>query len=214
MENKGLKKAFIFAIILNAVYLAFEAFMGFSKGSLGLIGDATHNLGDVFSMSAALVTLGLMSSTDKKACRLRKGYMVFSILYALVLLVSAGAIIMECIHKLSHKEIIGIFIVDGDIISLTAAAGILVNGITTILLMKQIHGKVNLRGAFTNMIVDTLISVGVVISGLIIKFTGWCNADLFIGLVIAFVMLLCVADMLRSNLSVPQAPAQNNNNNS
>ena len=45
---------FILSIALNAAFVAVEAAVGFWQGSLSLLSDAGHNLGDVFSLLLVL----------------------------------------------------------------------------------------------------------------------------------------------------------------
>ncbi|MFC2488447.1 MAG: cation diffusion facilitator family transporter, partial [Alloprevotella sp.] len=55
---------------------------------------------------------------------------------------------------------------------------------------------INVRGAFLHLLVDALVSVGVVVSGGIIALTGWTLADPIISLVIAGVILLSTWSLL------------------
>ena len=89
---------------------------------------------------------------------------------------------------------------NGSAISWTAGVGILVNGFTAWLLMKQQSHDVNTRGAFLHMLADTLVSVGVVISGLVISWTGWGWIDPVIGILIAIVILVSTWKLLSESL--------------
>ena len=82
----------------------------------------------------------------------------------------------------------------------TAGVGILINGLTVLLLMKGQKGDMNVRGAFLHMLADTLVSVGVVISGLIITFTGWNVVDPIVSIIIAFVILVSTWNLLTGSL--------------
>lgn len=58
----------------------------------------------------------------------------------------------------------------------------------------------NVRGAFLHMAMDTLVSVGVVISGIIIMLTGFVLIDTFISLVIALLILASTWKLLKESL--------------
>ena len=59
---------------------------------------------------------------------------------------------------------------------------------------------INTRGAFLHMLADTLVSVGVVVSGIVITHTGWTVIDPVIGLVVAAVILVSTWELLSESL--------------
>ena len=185
------------SIALNLAFVGVEAGVGLWKGSLGLLSDAGHNLSDVFSLVLALVAFRLAGTHGNKhfTYGYRKGSILISLLNAVILLVAVGAIVLESIHKLRQPVA-----VDGGAIAWTAAAGILVNGLTTFLLMRYRKSDINSRGAFLHMAADTLVSVGVVVSGIVISLTGWSVIDPIIGLVIAVIILVGTWDLLSESL--------------
>ena len=193
----SLKGIYWISIALNLAFVGIEAGIGLWKGSLGLLSDAGHNLSDVFSLVLALVAFRLASTLGNKhfTYGYRKGSILISLLNAVILLVAVGAIVVESIHKLRHPVA-----VDGGAIAWTAAAGIVVNGLTTLLLMKHRKSDINSRGAFLHMAADTLVSIGVVISGIVISLTGWSIIDPIIGLVIAVIILIGTWDLLHESL--------------
>lgn len=188
---------FIFAIVLNMLFVMIEAGVGVWQNSLSLLSDAGHNLSDVFSLLLVLIGFGLakVHSTKKFTYGYKKSTILISLLNAIILLVAVGAIVVESVHKLQHPDI-----VDGAAISWTAAVGILVNGGTVLLLMHGQKSDLNVRGAFLHMLADTLVSVGVVVSGVIIRFTGYYMIDPIVSLLIAFVILVTTWNLLRDSL--------------
>lgn len=56
--------------------------------------------------------------------------------------------------------------------------------------MKDKEKDLNVKGAYLHMAADTLVSVGVVISGIIIMYTGWTLVDPIIGLMIAVIIVI------------------------
>ena len=192
-----MKGIYRISIGLNLAFVCIEAGIGFWKGSLGLLSDAGHNLSDVFSLVLALVAFRLAATHGNKQFTYgyRKGSLLISLVNAVILLVAVGAILLESVHKLRQPVA-----VDGGAIAWTAAAGILVNGVTTLLLMKHRKDDINSRGAFLHMAADTLVSVGVVVSGIVISLTGWSVIDPVIGIVIAAVILAGTWDLLSESL--------------
>ncbi len=192
-----LSTIYIVAVALNLAFVIVEAVAGFVGNSLGLLSDAGHNLSDVFSLLLAMIALKLASShaTKRFTYGHRKASVLISLLNAIILLVAVGAIIVESIEKFfTPME------VNGTLIIWTAAVGIVINGVTAWVLSRQNQHDINTRGAFLHMLADTLVSVGVVVSGVVINITGWTIVDPIIGLVIAVVILVSTWDLLSESL--------------
>ena len=195
----SLNGVFILSIILNLLFVLVEAGVGIGTGSLGLLSDAGHNLSDVFSLLLALIAFRLATShaTKRFTYGYRKSSVLISLLNAIILLVAVGVILVESVHKLTDISSIEL---SGSAISWTAGIGILVNGFTAWLLMRQQAHDVNTRGAFLHMLADTLVSVGVVISGIVISLTGWNWIDPVIGILIAIIILISTWKLLAESL--------------
>ena len=205
-ENlKSLNAAFIIGILLNTAYVIVEAVFGFIYDSMGLLSDAGHNLSDVASLIIAMVAFKLMSR--KPDSEHTYGYKKFtiqaSLINALLLYVAVGAILVEAIGKLIHPAE-----VDGDAIAWVAAVGVVVNGVTAWLFLKEKGRDINIKGAFLHMAADTLVSIGVVVSGIIIYFTGWYILDPLIGIIIALIIACSTKDLLveSTRMSIDAVP--------
>ena len=192
-----INKIMIWSIVINLLYVAIEAGVGIYGDSMGLISDAGHNLGDVFSLLLTLVGFKLAhaAANHRFTYGYQKATILIALLNAVILLVAVGIIIVESIHKIRHPEP-----VDGELVSWTAGVGIIVNGVTAWMLMKDQKHDLNIRGAFLHMASDTLVSLGVVIAGIIISFTGFVLIDPIISLVIAAIILVSTWQMLRESL--------------
>lgn len=196
-ESASLRGIYLVSITLNLAFVFVEAGIGLWKGSLGLLSDAGHNLSDVFSLVLALIAFRLASthSTKRFTYGYRKGSILISLLNAVILLVAVGAILVESFHKLLNPQTL-----DGKAVAWTAGIGILINGLTAFLLMKHQKHDINTRGAFLHMAADTLVSVGVVISGIVIAMTGWTVIDPVIGICIALVILVSTWKLLAESV--------------
>lgn len=194
-----ISKVLIWGIVLNLLYVLIEGGVGVYAHSMGLVSDAGHNLSDVFSLLLTLVgiKLALAHANKRYTYGYQKATILISLVNAIILLVAVGVIIVESIRKFTHPEPI-----DGDLVSWTAGIGIVINGITAWLLMKDQKEDLNVRGAFLHMAADTLVSAGVVIAGIIITFTGWVMIDPIISLVIAILILISTWNMLKESLKL------------
>ena len=184
-ETQSARNAYRIAIALNAGFVILEVVVGYLYHSLGLVSDAGHKLIDVFALILALVGFRLASRVNYH--KISAGIALFN---ALILLIAVGVIIAESIAKFSHPEP-----VSGSAMSWTAGVGILVSGISALLLMR--HRKdINTRAAFLHMATDSLLSLGVVISGIVISRTGANVIDPVVSLVIAAVILFNTVRLL------------------
>ena len=188
---------FVFCIALNLLFVGVEALVGLTQNSLSLLSDAGHNLSDVFSLVLVLIAFHLakVRSGAHYTYGLKKSTVLISLVNAVLLLVAIGGIVIESIHKFSEPAN-----VNGMAVTWTAGVGILINGLTVVLLMRGQKSDINVRGAFLHMVADTLVSVGVVISGIIITWTGWNVVDPIVSLIIAFIILLSTWSLLSSSL--------------
>ena len=193
----SLNGIYVTAIVLNVLFVAVEAGIGFRSDSIGLLSDAGHNLSDVFSLLLAMIAFRLSAShpTKRFTYGFRKSSVLISLLNAIILLVAVGAIIVESIHKFSNPAP-----VNGAVVSWTAGAGIIVNGVSAWLLMRKRKSDLNAEGAFLHMAADTLVSIGVVVSGIAMSFTGWYIIDPVISLVIVGVILASTWHLLSQSL--------------
>ena len=197
VDNKKMRTILWTAILLNLLFVGVEAGVGLWQNSLSLLSDAGHNLSDVFSLVLVVVGLHLVQvhSNEHYTYGYKKSTILISLANAILLLVAVGVIVAESVHKLREPATI-----DGAVISWTAGVGIIINGLTTILLMRGQKGDINIRGAFLHMAADTLVSIGVVISGIVITHTGWFIIDPIISLVIAVVILISTWELLRDSM--------------
>ena len=84
---------------------------------------------------------------------------------------------------------------------------------TSFLFYKGQKDDINIKGAFLHLMVDALVSLGVIVSGGLIALTGWNIIDPIISFVIAFVILfstfstnLAVSTVWRCGDRVPSPP--------
>lgn len=195
--TQSLNGIFILSIILNGLFVLIEAGVGLWQDSLSLLSDAGHNLSDVFSLLLVLIAFRLakVQRNERYTYGYRKSTILISLLNAVILLVAVGAIVIESIHKFSEPTE-----VNGIAVSWTAGVGILINGATALLLMRGQKSDLNVRGAFLHMAADTLVSIGVVFSGILIYYTGWTIIDPIVSLIIAAVILVSTWELLSDSL--------------
>lgn len=191
-------RAFAIGIALNTAFVLIEAGYGFFANSVALLSDAGHNLSDVLSLIVAWIAAILAARPPKGRYTygLRSSSILAALFNAVFLLVAIGALSWEAIYRL----IAGGEHVAGRTVIVVAAVGILVNGITAWLFSSGAKDDLNIRGAYLHMLADALVSVGVVVTGFVILYTGWNWLDPVASLAINSVIVIGTWSLLRDSL--------------
>ena len=187
--------------------MAVELTYGFITNSTALIADAGHNASDVLGL---LLAWGAVMLTRKQPSKrytygLRSTSILAALANAMLLLVACGAIAWEAAHRFSEPPAIA-----GLPVSIVAGVGIVINGLSALLLMKGGKEDLNIRGAYLHMAADTAVSLAVVITGITMLYTKWYWLDPAMSLVIVLVILIGTWGLLRESLqlSLNAVPAQ------
>ena len=195
----GYGRAFAIGIALNLAYVIAEAGYGVASGSLSLLADAGHNLGDVLGLGLSWGAAAL--SRRGPSVRFTYGFRSSSILAALanaiILLVVTGGIVWEALWRLGHPVPVA-----GATVAWVAGVGIAVNGATALLFAGGRNSDLNLKSAFLHMAADALIALGVVVAGAVIALTGWLWLDPAVGLAISAVIVYGTWDLVKQALSL------------
>ncbi len=200
-------RSFAIAVTLNLLFVVIEVVYGMVSGSLALLADAGHNLSDVMGLLMAWVASWLASrvATYSKTYGLKKTTILAALFNALILIAAVGGITWEATQRLTDPaEVAGLTVV------VVAGIGVLINGATMMLFLKGQKGDINIRGAFLHMAADTVVSVGVVISGTILMFTNLTWIDPVVSLVIAAVIFAGTWQLLKEsvNLALDAVPKE------
>src|SRR5215469_7472679 len=192
-------RAFAIGIALNLVYVAAEAGYGLAAGSLALLADAGHNLGDVLGLglSWGAAMLGRRGPSDRFTYGLRSSSILAALANALILLVVTGGIAWEAILRLGHPAP-----VSGGAVAVVAAIGIAVNGATALLFAAGCGSDLNVRSAFLHMAADALVTAGVVVAGVLIMLTGLLWLDPAVSLVVSAVIVWRTWHLVRQSLNL------------
>ena len=196
---EGHDRAFAIGIGLNLAFVVGETVFGLISGSVALLADAGHNLSDVLGLCAAWAAIALGRRTPSKRFTygLKGSTILAALLNALLLLLALGAILLEAVQRLAAPAP-----VDGPVVAWVAGAGILVNGATALLFLRGRDADLNIRGAYLHMASDAMVSAGVVVSGLVIWWTGLLWIDPVVSIVIAVLVFLQTWGLLRESVEM------------
>jgi cobalt-zinc-cadmium efflux system protein len=203
----GHGRAFALAIGVNTAFVAIEFVYGFLANSTALMADAGHNLSDVLGLLLAwgAAVLAKRAPSARYTYGLRSSSILAALANALLLLLACGAIAWEAVQRFSAPPP-----VEGMTVSVVAAIGVAVNGFSAWLFMAGRKGDLNIRGAYLHMAADAAISLGVVVSGLVIMGTGWTWLDPAVSLVIVLVIVMGTWSLLRESTGLIMAGVPDN----
>lgn len=179
-------KAFAIGIGLNLIFVAVEVFYGLLANSSALLADAGHNASDVLGLVFAWTAawLATIKPKGKYTYGLRKTTILVSILNAILLFGAVTAIGWDAVEKLQNPQPVG-----GKQVMIVAGIGVVINTFTALLFMKGQKHDLNIRAAFLHMAADAAVSLGVVVSGLLILLTGKNWIDPVMSFIIIAVIL-------------------------
>jgi cobalt-zinc-cadmium efflux system protein len=209
LASQGINTRMAVAVALNLIFVVIEAGFGFLSNSVALIADAGHNLSDVLGLVFAWTAmyLGRRPPGARFTYGLGRSSVLAALANAVLLLLACGAIAWEAVGRLASPPAVAAGTVMG-----VAASGIVINGTSAWLLHAGSHGDLNRRSAFIHMLGDAAVSVGVLLSGTLIMFTGWSRIDPIVSLLIVAAILVSTWGLLRDSLhlSLDGVPASVN----
>lgn len=193
----NINRIFYIGIGLNLVFTIIEFVYGYLQNSMALLADASHNLSDVASLVIAVVGMKLMSKAAERMYTYgyKKASLLASLINAILLFAVVVNILIESIERFWNPSE-----VQGKVIYIVAAIGVLINTLSAYLFYKGQKEDINVKGAFIHLLVDALVSVAVVISGIIIQFTGWDFVDPLIGIIICVVIVFTSWGLLKESI--------------
>jgi len=196
-EITNINKAFITGIILNLGYVIIQIVIGLQINSLSLLSDAGHNFLDVAGLALAMVAFKLSKSksTNEYTYGYKKSSILISLLNAVILLISISFIGYEAIFRFQNPQPL-----PGKIISIVAAIGILVNGISAFMFFRDKGKDINVKAAFLHLASDALVSLGLVAGGVVIYYTHLYWIDPLLSIIICLVIIVSTWQLLKDSL--------------
>ena len=191
--------AFRWSIALNSGLTALQLAIGFGFGSLALIGDALHNLGDV-------VGLALGWGADRLSRRPARGRFTYgygrstqmvSLVNGLLIFAAGAVVVVEAIQRLFQP----VPLIAGPV-AWAAAAGIVINLLSARLFGHDHHHDLNQRAAVLHLLTDAAVSVAVLVSALVVGATGWLWLDALTAIGVGAAVIWSALGLLREALAL------------
>ena len=197
-------RAFAIGVALNVAFIIIEVAYGVMADSLALLADAGHNISDVLGLLLAwgASALAIKPATWTHSYGYRRATILASLASAMLLFVAIGGITWEAIQRLQSPAA-----THGTTILVVAGIGVFINAATAALFVKG-QEDLNIKRAFLHMAADAAVSLGVVLAGLGMIYTGWLWLDPAMSLVIAAVILWSTWGLFRDsfNLAMDRVP--------
>ncbi|MEZ0580681.1 cation diffusion facilitator family transporter [Nocardioides sp. MH1] len=192
---------------LVAAYFGVELGVGLWSGSLALLSDAGHMAADVVALGAALAATRIATMPDRTGRKTFGSYRaeVFASGLTVLLMLAAGVYVaIEGVRRIGETVTL-----DTGAVVVVGAIGLLVNLVALALLRGGAGESLNVKGAYLEVVADTVGSVGVIAAGVLVATTGSAGWDTAIALAIGLFVVVRALMLGREVLAVlgQHAPA-------
>lgn len=192
--DQSISRRLVFAISLTSVTLVAEVIGGIWSNSLALLSDAGHVFLDLFALLLSLgaIKLAAQPSSERHSYGLHRAEVLASLINGLTVFVMALGILYEGSKRLISPEEVKtipmlVIAVLGLIANLLAARG----------LHGHAHHDLNVHSAFLHVLGDAAASLGVIAGAVLMRYTGWYQADPLISIAIGLLILVGAGRLLR-----------------
>jgi cobalt-zinc-cadmium efflux system protein len=187
------------ALAATAIVAVVEVIGGLRSGSLALLSDAAHVSMDVVALGIALAAA--VGAKRPATHRQTYGFARYEILAALanggLLTAVTVLIVIEAIRRLMEPVT-----PVGSLMAAVATFGLIVNVGIGVMLVRGVHGNLNMRAAILHVCGDALGAIAVIVGGILIAATGIGRIDPILSLIVAAIILAGVVGIVREATDV------------
>jgi cobalt-zinc-cadmium efflux system protein len=176
-----------------------EVIGGIFSNSLALISDALHNLGDTSALFIAYLAnlISNKNHSHKKTFGYKRVEILAALFNAIILVVIIVYLFIEAYHRLRNPEP-----VKGLVMFLVAVIGLIANLFSVVLLRKHTSNSINIRAAYLHLLGDTVSSVMVIVTAVLIYFFGLYWIDPIVTLLLGIYLLRETFRILKEALDI------------
>lgn len=199
VERARSRRALTVVLLLTAAYAVAEVVAGFLTGSLALLADAGHMLGDTAALGLALGAAWLASrpATPERSFGFQRAEILAALLNGVALVAIAIWVFIAAIARLDDPP----EILSGWMLA-AALLGLAVNLVAAGILARASEESLNVQAALRHVLADIASSVGVALAAVVILATGWRQADALAGMGIALLILVSSWGILRDSVRI------------
>jgi cobalt-zinc-cadmium efflux system protein len=185
--------------LINAGIMVMEVIGGIISGSLALLSDAVHKLGDGFSLVLAYVAnrLGMKSANDKNTFGYKRIEILAALFNALLLVAICVFLLIEAYERFRNPQPIR-----GGLMLIVAVVGLVADWICVLILNKNKGENINVKAAYLHLLGDTLSSVAVIAGGVAILLWGAEWVDPVITAVVSTYLIYQTWDVLKESVDI------------
>ncbi len=195
----GSRRALGIVLALTVTYTGVEIVGGILTGSLALLADAGHMLGDSAALALALGAAWLASrpATPERSFGFRRAEILAALANGAALVLIAIWVAVEALHRLDDPpEVLGGWML------VVGVIGLVVNVLAAGILARTTEKNLNVQAALRHVFADLAGSVGVAVAAIVVLTTGWWQADPIAGLAIAVLILASSWTILRDSVAI------------
>lgn len=176
-----------------------EVIGGILSNSLALLSDAGHMFTDTLALTLSFFAMKFaeLPATDRKTFGFYRLEILAALINGTILIFISLYIIYEAYQRLFNPPE-----VQGGLMLIVAIIGLVVNIAGASVLMKHHETSLNIRGAFLHIIGDAVSSVGVIIGGIVIAYTGWFLIDPILSMLIALGIIAGAIGLVTESVNV------------
>jgi cobalt-zinc-cadmium efflux system protein len=195
----GGRKGLLFALGITLFMMIAEIIGGLLSNSLALLSDAGHMFTDTLALALSFFAMKFadMPATEKKTFGFYRLEILAALLNGITLVIISLYIIYEAYLRILNPQPVA-----GTLMLVVAVIGLVVNIIGALFLIKHRETNLNIRGAFLHIIGDAVSSVGVIIGGIIILYTGWYLIDPILSILIALGIIAGAIGLVTESVSI------------
>lgn len=195
-QNRG---RMMIVLVLTGAFMFIEAAAGFYTGSLALIADAGHMLGDVAAIALALFAFWLSSrpAGPSRTFGYHRSEILAALANSVLLVIISVLVLFEACQRFFQPPA-----VESGPMLIVALAGLILNFISLKLLSSGAGTSLNAKAVYLEVFSDMLASIGVIAAGLIMMFTGWYLVDPILSAVLSISIIFRTWGLLKESVDI------------
>lgn len=195
----GDTRALVISGLLTGGYFVVELVIGLWTGSVAVISDAFHTFSAVGGVLIALVArrLSQRPATSRETYGWARAEIIGALFNGLFLVLMAGFVLWMGAMRLRDPVEL-----PTAVMLWVAAGGIVTELIAFGLMYQRQKTNLNMRGAFWHILQTFVGSIIIIISALVIRFTGFLAIDPLLGMAFGLVLFWASWTILRSALRI------------
>lgn len=190
----------VLAAGILSIFFVVELTTALAINSIALLADAGHMLTDLVAMSMGLTAVLMArrgSTSPSRTYGWHRAEVFTAVANAVLLLGVAAFILYEAVERIGDApEVPGVPLI------VVALVGLAANAAVVLLLRSHSKSSLAVKGAYMEVLADTLGSIGVLIAGIVTVTTGWPYADVVVAVLVALWVLPRAISLARSALRI------------